>query len=98
MLYLFAVIFGFVWGGAFVPISPMVAELYGMRAHGVLFGFINLNFAVGSTIGPVLLGYIFDITGSYQLGLLLLFIVSLICLTLALLLQPIRKKKVLGIP
>ncbi len=98
MLYLFAVIFGFVWGGAFVPISPMVAELYGMRAHGVLFGFINLNFAVGSTIGPVLLGYIFDITGSYQLGLLLLSIVSLICLTLALLLQPIRKKKVLGIP
>ncbi len=48
MLYLFGVIFGFAWGGSFVPVSPMVAELYGMRAHGVLFGFINMSFAVAT--------------------------------------------------
>ena len=91
MFYIFGVIFGFAWGGAGVQASTMVAELFGLKSHGVLLGVSSVGFSIGGTIGPILLGYIFDITGSYQLGFLILSIVNLMGLILALLLQPVRK-------
>jgi len=36
MFYLFAVVYGFAHGGFFVLVSPMTAELFGTRAHGVI--------------------------------------------------------------
>ena len=89
MLYLFAALFGFAWGGSLVPVSPIVAELFGLRSHGVLLGFVDAGITVGGTIGPVLVGYIFDITGSYQLGFLICAMVIVIGLILALFLKPI---------
>jgi MFS family permease len=38
MLYVFAAIYGLVHGGFFTVISPIVAELFGIASHGVLFG------------------------------------------------------------
>ncbi len=90
MLYLFGAIFGFAWGGSSVPMSPIIAELFGLKAHGVLFGFVDIGFAVGATIAPVLIGYIFDVTSSYQLGFLICAVLSAIGLILALLLKPTR--------
>jgi MFS family permease len=88
MLYLFGTIFGFAWGGSSVPMSPLVAELFGLRSHGVLFGFVDIGFAIGATVGPVLIGYIFDVTSSYQLGFLISAGLSIIGLILTLLLKP----------
>jgi MFS family permease len=97
MLYLFGVIFGFAWGGSFVQMSPITAELFGLKAHGVLIGLINFGITIGGTIGPVLIGYIFDITSSYQTGFLILAAVSLIGLILALLLRPVREQENTGL-
>jgi len=69
MLYLFAVVYGFAHGGFFTVISPIVAEHFGLRSHGVLFGIVAFAGNVGGAIGPVLAGHIFDITGSYRLAL-----------------------------
>lgn len=69
MLYLFAVVYGFAHGGFFTVISPIVAEHFGLRSHGVLFGIVAFAGNSGGAIGPVLAGHIFDVTGSYRLAL-----------------------------
>ncbi len=68
MLYLFAVVYGFAHGGLFTVFSPIVAEYFGVRSHGILFGIVAFAGTVGGAIGPLLAGYIFDITGSYNLA------------------------------
>ncbi len=88
-LYLFTALFGFAWGGSLVLVSPIVAELFGLGSHGVLLGFVDAGITVGGTIGPVLVGHIFDITGSYQLGFLICAMVTVVGLILALFLKPI---------
>jgi MFS family permease len=65
MFYLFAVVYGIAHGGLFTVISPIVAEYFGVRAHGALFGIVFFSSMVGGAIGPVLAGHIFDTTGSY---------------------------------
>ena len=68
MLYLFAIVYGFAHGGLFTVFSPIVAEYFGVRSHGILFGIVAFAGTVGGAIGPLLAGYIFDITGSYNLA------------------------------
>ncbi len=89
MLYLFAIILGFAYGGLDTPFSPMIAELFGLSSHGALFGIIALGFAIGGAIGPVLAGAIFDITRSYGPAFLVSAVVSVIGLILTVLLKPI---------
>jgi MFS family permease len=69
--YLFAVVFGIAWGGTSTLRSTLVAELFGLRAHGAITGAILLVAVTGGTLGPILAGYIFDIRGQYQAAFLL---------------------------
>jgi len=68
MLYIFAVVYGFAHGGLLTITSPIVAEYFGVRSHGVLFGVVVFAGTIGGAIGPILAGYIFDVTGSYNLA------------------------------
>jgi MFS family permease len=92
MLYLFSSIFGFGWA-TFVLESPIIAELFGLSSHGLLFGFTDAGATIGGAIGAVLIGYLFDITGNYQLGFLILGVASLTGLIFALLLKPTTREK-----
>jgi MFS family permease len=88
-LYLFAVIYGIAHGAFFTVISPIVAELFGISSHGVIFGIVTFSGTVGRAIGPVLAGHIFDVTLSYQLVFLILIGVSIASLLLSLSLKPV---------
>jgi len=88
-LYLFAAIFGFTYGGFAALNSPMVAELFGLRAHGVILGIIAFCGSIGGGIGPVVAGYIFDVRDSYQLAFLISGTVAAVVATLVLMLGPI---------
>lgn len=91
MLYLFAVIFG-LSGWHLSPVSPMIAELFGLRSHGEIFGVVNFGGMIGGAIGPLMAGYIFDLTGSYHLAFLVCVAISAIALILILLLTPTSNK------
>jgi MFS family permease len=93
MLYLFAVVYGVAHGGFFTVISPIVAELFGIGSHGVLFGIAVFSGTVGGAIGPVLAGYIFDTSGSYQPVFVILAGVSAAGLLLTLFLRPAVQKE-----
>lgn len=43
MLYLFTALYGFAHGGLFTLLSPMIAEMFGLRSHGEIFGTIFLS-------------------------------------------------------
>ena len=78
MLYLFAVVYGFGFGGCIASESPIVAELFGLSSHGLILGVISFSFLLGGAFGPFLFGLIFDIIGSYQWGFLACGVVSFI--------------------
>jgi len=68
MLFVFAAAYGIANGGFFTAISPTVAELFGTRAHGALFGTVLFFGSLGSALGPLSAGAVFDAFGTYRLA------------------------------
>ncbi len=91
MLYLFAAIFGFGYGGVVALESPIVAELFGMRSHGVILGMVMFAATTGGAIGALFAGRAFDINSSYQLAFLASAVFSVIGLILISLLRPVKR-------
>ena len=92
MFYLFAAIYGFGYGSLISLASPIVAELFGMRAHGVILGTVTFAMSIGGAIGPIIAGHIFDITDSYYFAFQISGILSVTALVLVSLLKPTRRE------
>ena len=82
-LFLFAAIYGPAHGGFFTITSPSVAEYYGTRAHGTLFGLVISFGTFGATLGPIVAGSLFDSAGNYNAAFALLLGISLLGLCVA---------------
>jgi len=67
MMVVFAFLHGFAHGGLFAIVAPITAEYFGTRSHGELFGIVTFVSTFGAASGPVLAGFVFDATGSYQM-------------------------------
>ena len=87
VLYLFAVIFGFAFGGMGAGESPLIAKLFGVGSLGLIYGVIHVGFTIGGGLGPFLSGYLFDITGTYQLSFIVCAALAVVCLAMALILR-----------
>lgn len=60
---------GGISGAAPVALVPIVlAETLGLKRFGTLFGWLGLGVTVGLFTGPLMVGWITDMTGSYTLG------------------------------
>ncbi len=92
MLFLFAVIFGISYATFETLHSPIIAELFGLSSLGAISGVIFATSSIGFTFGPVIAGYIFDVTGSYQRAFLICAVMTFISLTSAVLLPLTRGK------
>jgi predicted MFS family arabinose efflux permease len=62
---IFASAIGFLWLGTVPLTSGIVAQMFGMRYLGTLFGLVFLSHQVGSFLGVWLGGFLFDATGDY---------------------------------
>lgn len=82
-LYVVLAGYGFAHGGMFTAVSPTVAGYFGMRAHGAIFGAVLFSGNFGGSIGPILIGLAFDLTGSYQIAFAGLAALTAIALALA---------------
>ncbi|UYV39530.1 MFS transporter [Rhodobacteraceae bacterium D3-12] len=71
-LFAIVAIYGFSHGGLFTVVTLLVAEYFGMRAHGAIFGTILFFGTLGGAAGPIAVGWIFDTTQSYQLAFAML--------------------------
>ncbi|MBI4285173.1 MAG: MFS transporter [Chloroflexi bacterium] len=92
VLYFFAVVFGFSYGSALALQPLVVAETFGLRAHGALYGLVDSGANVGGIVGPVLAGYIFDTTGDYRLAFIILGVGSLTGLILTVVLKTAHRR------
>jgi MFS family permease len=91
MLHFFAVVFGFAYGGCATGQSILVAELFGIRSHGLVTGVVTNGTTIGATLGPLVAGCIFDVTASYQMAWLLCVGLCIIGLILTILVKPVGK-------
>lgn len=85
--YLFAVIFGFGYGGHIAQHSPLIGATFGLVSHGLIFSIVGVGMSVGSAIGPVMTGFIFDVTGNYQVAFIVITLVSAVGLILTIFLN-----------
>ena len=74
--------------------SPLVAELFGLKSHGVILGFANFWGAIGAASGPLLAGYIFDKDGSYSIAFIICIAVAVIAFVFTLLLRTLPRKEI----
>ena len=74
---LFAIVFGIGLGGEYMVIPLMAAELFGVRVLGRLLGVILTADGVAEATAPMLIGYLRDTTGTYQIGFMVLIAIAL---------------------
>jgi MFS family permease len=89
MLYLFAVVYGLAHGGFFTSFSPIVAEFFGIKSHGALFGITMFFGAFGGALGPFMAGYVFDVTGAYAGAIWICTVIGILGFLLVALLKPV---------
>jgi MFS family permease len=90
MLFLFACIYGLAHGGLFTAISPIVAEIFGIKAHGTILGIVVCFGTTGGAVGPIFTGQLFDMTGSYAAAFWTYIILSTCSLGILSFLKPIK--------
>jgi predicted MFS family arabinose efflux permease len=68
MLYAFAAVYGFLWGGSATVITVLTADIFGMRSLGAIMGMMSGGWAIGAAIGPAIGGCLFDLSGHYSVA------------------------------
>ena len=81
--------------GSGMPIlTAIYPDFFGQRAMGSIFGFSRISWGIGAAIGPLLAGYIYDVTLSYYLAFLLYAILFIMAIVSTILLRaPARAQK-----
>jgi MFS family permease len=71
MLYLFAIIYGFCYAAEIPAITGWTGALFGTKSLAGLLGIQGAISGFGCALGPILGGFIFDITESYYISFLI---------------------------
>jgi len=71
LFWLHACFFGITWGARGPAITAKTADLFGGPRLGTILGMITIGSGLGAGLGAWGAGFLFDLTGSYQLGFIL---------------------------
>jgi len=93
ILYLFAACFGSGWGATAPLFMSIAADLYKGRNFGWVYGTLEGVLGIGAALGAYVGGAIFDRTGSYFWGFILIMILNLISIPLVWLVAPRRFRR-----
>ena len=78
--------------GAFMGVFPgFTADQFGPKNNSVNYGIMFIGFAVAGTIGPIILNYIYNASGSYQNAFLFAMLFSVLGLVLTFVYRALRK-------
>jgi len=87
-LYVFAIMFGFGYGGMSCLQSLIASELYGLLSLGAIAAIFAFAQDIGGAAGPYMAGYIYDVTSSYHWAFVVCGLSALIALIIGVLLTP----------
>ncbi len=90
MFYLFAIIFGFGYGGEVPQMPVLIGRFFGMRAVAALVGVTVFGATMGGALGAWMGGQIFDVTESYQLAFTIAAVAGFISVVLTLMLKKLK--------
>jgi predicted MFS family arabinose efflux permease len=92
-LMLMVVLYG-IGVGAPVALTPMLmAESFGLKSFGTLVGLMGIFGMLGTAIGPVFAGRIFDVKGAYSAAFVLMSLLLMFAALLPFGCQPLRMKQ-----
>ncbi|WP_448519785.1 MFS transporter [Rhodoflexus sp.] len=94
MMYIYALVYGIAFSGAFTMIQIVVAELYNGRSYGKILGIFTMIDTLAGSMGIIILGSMRKTDGSYLKAfdtMILLCIFACICV---LLLQFMKKPQI----
>ncbi len=83
----------FFYGGKITTLPGLIGCFFGTRSVGEIIGIIHAVSLSGGIIGPVLGGYIFDRSGSYQLAFVIAALAFLTAATPALFAHPPKMRE-----
>jgi len=92
MLYVFVVTYGICYGGVITLPASVTAELFGLEYLSVIFASAMLIGTIGTAVGPVLAGSIFDLTGNYNIAFIICAILGILSVIFSLFLLHYRGK------
>jgi MFS family permease len=71
LFWVHACFFGITWGARGPAVTAKTADLFGGPRLGTILGLITIGSGLGAGLGAWGAGFLFDVTGSYQLGFML---------------------------
>ncbi len=74
LLWVYGLLMGLGVGSWLPALTMTTSTTFGLVSYGVIFGILNMLFGIGGAIGPVVGGYIFDTSGSYNFAFVLCLI------------------------
>lgn len=90
LMFVAVVLVGLGLGAELDLMAYMVSRYFGMRAFGEIYSYTFAVFALGGSVGPLLMGAGFDATGSYSLVLVAFGVAALTAAGLMMRLGPYR--------
>jgi sugar phosphate permease len=91
-MYLFAIVFGLGLGGEYMIIPLMAGELFGVKVLGRVMGIVLTADGVAEATAPMLVGYLRDRSGTYDIGFATLVVAALLG-AIAIALLPGRRRE-----
>jgi predicted MFS family arabinose efflux permease len=71
-----AIVIGLGMGAEVDVLAYMTSKYFGLRRYGVLFGILIGLYGVGVGLGSVVAGQVYDVTGSYNMLLVITALLS----------------------
>ncbi|MDO8567168.1 MAG: MFS transporter [Dehalococcoidales bacterium] len=67
LFFTFAVFFGFAYGGDVTQVPSITAQCFGLASIGAIYALVMTVGNVAGALGPIIGGYMFDLTGNYTI-------------------------------
>jgi len=93
LLIPFLITYGAGFGGPIPLRAGLIADYFGTKSFGIIFGWVAMIGMLGGVASPVIAGWIFDITGSYRLAWQIFALSTIPAIPLILLAKPLIAKQ-----
>ena len=88
LVFPFALLYGTAFGGMLPARSGILSFYFGPQNFGAINGLAQSATILTGVLSPVLMGFVFDVTGSYELSFYIIALVSLCSVPFAFIAKP----------